>query len=108
LAVLVLWAPLAHAHGVAPAMSPVAAQSMSEQALTATDADTAADTDHGCPSGTSHTNHQACLGGGVCHAMTMGIEIVIDLHPRLSLYQPIAIAAGDGRIIAPLPHPPKL
>lgn len=108
LAVLVLWVPLAHAHGVAPAMAPVAAVSMSEHMLTAADTDAADEANHGCPSGTSHTDHRACLGGGVCHAMTIGAEIVIDLHPRLSIYQPIAIAAGDGRVIAPLPHPPKL
>jgi hypothetical protein len=61
-----------------------------------------------CPSNVKHTNHQTCIGGFACHAMTVGSAIHVDMYARRARYEPNATGAGNGHEVAPLFHPPKL
>lgn len=60
-----------------------------------------------CPGGSGHVDHMACAGVS-CHAVAGGAGLVLDCPRSQGDYEGLAMTAGDGRIIAPLFHPPKI
>jgi hypothetical protein len=67
----------------------------------------AGSSDHDCPSGAGHVYHSGCAGIS-CHALASGVGAVAYFRPRRTPYQRLATQFSDGRIIAPLFHPPKI
>lgn len=65
-----------------------------------------------CPSGASGADHNACAGvscaGVSCHAVAGGTAAAADFESCQTGYERFAATGGDGRIIAPLFHPPKI
>lgn len=65
-----------------------------------------------CPGGAGGANHSACAGlscaGVSCHAVAGGTAAAADVEPCQTGYERLAATGGDGRIIAPLFHPPKI
>jgi hypothetical protein len=60
-----------------------------------------------CPFGADHANHLACTGSA-CPAVAEGPRWAVGYSSTHRAYEQFAVHIGDGRIIPPLFHPPKI
>lgn len=103
----------AQAHGISTLVQSVTSAAVSQSPSTGSVAmasqtreEAQAGDDH-CPGGNGYVAHGACAGVS-CHAAANGAGPATDFQPSHSDYERLAMTVGDGRIIAPLFHPPKI
>lgn len=96
--------PGAQAHGIhaPPSISSISVMSQPQNSASL-DMRTGDD----CPAGGGHVDHGACAGVS-CHAAASGVWPVADYQPRRCAYERLVATVGDGRVVAPLFHPPKV